>query len=449
MILEELIPRVDRLPVAELLKSLMDRTDYRAALASAHSRLWQNLDKLLQDAHESGMVRVREFLDYIQTLRDVGVREGEAPAEAEGAVRLMTIHKAKGLEFDVVVLADASRGPGGRVPAAYLLAETGLAVRPDLIDDVPLVPRLAHWIEGKQSKAESDRLLYVALTRTREKLLISGHLTLGQRGLRVIGWLKELFESMEVDVASIVEMPGQWHPCSLKKGESVAIAVMEDEVELKVERPSEVEWPVSTEKELFSPIPEFVSDGAEPEESSDPIRVWRATGERIRAPAAAVGWMVHQVIQRWLPPDDPQLDSLLEALGLQQGLVDTGQRRRAVRESRRLLARFWEDPLREEIDVAFERHHELPYERKLTEKRMDLGSIDLLFRDERGWVIVDFKTDELRDADALQAAVKKHRPQVMRYVHAVNELLNEEAEAILCFLDAEKAVAKVSVTMGN
>ncbi|MCJ7567831.1 MAG: UvrD-helicase domain-containing protein, partial [Anaerolineales bacterium] len=85
-------PLVDRIPVAELLKKIVDATDYRSILASSHVRLWRNLDKLLQDARTSGLVRVRGFFEYLRTLREVGAREGEAPAEALGAVRLMTIH---------------------------------------------------------------------------------------------------------------------------------------------------------------------------------------------------------------------------------------------------------------------------------------------------------------------------------------------------------------------
>ena len=113
-VLNELLPLVDRVPVAELLKGLIDITDYRAILAAddlsgSSGRLWRNLDKLVGDAQTSGQVNVRDFLQYLATLSDAGAREGEAPVEAYGAVRLMTIHRSKGLEFPVVVLADAGR----------------------------------------------------------------------------------------------------------------------------------------------------------------------------------------------------------------------------------------------------------------------------------------------------------------------------------------------------
>jgi len=118
IILKDLLPQVDRIPVSELLKKLVDATDYRAILAvddnsGTGGRLWRNLDKLLADAQTSGQVNVRDFLDYLITINDAGAREGEAPAEAQGSVRLMTIHKSKGLEFPIVVLADASREPKG------------------------------------------------------------------------------------------------------------------------------------------------------------------------------------------------------------------------------------------------------------------------------------------------------------------------------------------------
>ena len=136
----------------------MDATDYRAILAIDDSgsggRLWRNLDKLLADAESSGQINVRDFLDYLMAINDAGVREGEAPADAQGSVRIMTIHKSKGLEFPIVVLADASRISRGNSEVS--LSESlalGFAVK---LDPAPMLYRLAKWQDQLQDEAENQ-----------------------------------------------------------------------------------------------------------------------------------------------------------------------------------------------------------------------------------------------------------------------------------------------------
>jgi ATP-dependent helicase/nuclease subunit A len=111
-LVSELHELAGRAPVATLLKQLLDRTNYRAVLQATEGgpRAQRNVDKLLADAHTSGLVSVREFVEYVHTLRDAGARESEAPTEAGSAVQLMTVHKAKGLEFPVVVIATPATG---------------------------------------------------------------------------------------------------------------------------------------------------------------------------------------------------------------------------------------------------------------------------------------------------------------------------------------------------
>ena len=70
-----------------------DNTAIMGSLAEGR-RMQRNVDKLLADAHRSRLVSLGEFLEYVQALRDVGLREGEAPVEAGGAVQLMTVHSA-------------------------------------------------------------------------------------------------------------------------------------------------------------------------------------------------------------------------------------------------------------------------------------------------------------------------------------------------------------------
>ena len=434
-ILSDIIPMVDRLPVAELLNSLIAHTDYRAALVAAHSRMWRNLDKLVQDAHRSGLVRVRAFLDYVKSLRDVGAREGEAPADESGAVRLMTIHKAKGLQFNFVVLADASRRSGGQFPIAYLLPETGVAVHQDRVEGSALVMRMARYLDKLQAQAEEDRLLYVALTRSREKLLISGHISQTQRGLRVDGWLKEILEIVGADADTIINSPSQWHSHELPGGEMVGVRGGSEHESITPWSQPKRQWPDSNAIPLYLPLPIGLKDEADADEDEELLRDWRATGERIHPPAAAVGQLVHEAIRSWLLPDDPELSKYLETLAINEGLVEVRQREQALQETLDLFKRFWGDTRRIEIDNADEVYHELPFTRPLSGNRMDSGDIDLLFRDQNGWTIVDFKTDELKDEQDLTKAIAKHRPQLERYEQAAKVLLKTDVILMICFLD--------------
>jgi ATP-dependent helicase/nuclease subunit A len=117
-----------RATVAEVLKRFLDATGYLAMLQRVEggARLRRNVEKLLTDAHKSQLVSVHDFLEYVQALRDVGARESEAPVEAVGAVQLMTVHKAKGLEFPVVVMADASHERRATAGAVMLDSDLGI-----------------------------------------------------------------------------------------------------------------------------------------------------------------------------------------------------------------------------------------------------------------------------------------------------------------------------------
>jgi len=197
-LIAELHEQVGRSPVADVLKAFVDATAYRAALLqvgqsqrAASARGARNIAKLLADAHVSDIVGVGEFLEYVRGLRDAGAREGEARATAEGAVQIMTVHAAKGLEFPVVVIGDATYGGRG---SSGVLADARLGVLLPLKDEegaLPAAYRLGQASDADQDAAESNRLCYVAATRARELLLVSGCIGLKQDGRpgKLGGWL--------------------------------------------------------------------------------------------------------------------------------------------------------------------------------------------------------------------------------------------------------------------
>jgi len=445
-ILEEVHPLGGRLPIAELISLLVGRLDWRAVMASSHSRLWRNLDKLVDDAQLSELVTVNAFLEYLTALREVGAREGEAPAGEGGALQLMTIHKAKGLEFDLVVLADASRSSLRCAEPVYLMEEIGVAAAMDRVDEVPIAYRLARALDADQSLAEEDRLLYVAATRARERLIVSGHLTENKGTYRARGWMKETLDLFDLDPKSLVDSAGSAMELDLPGGESLRALAEVQPNQLKWEsKGASTAWPDSAEPPLFHVASVTPQEIADPDLDEEPERSWRATGSGRKAPATAVGRMVHAAIQRRAMPDNVVHERFLENEAFRAGLVDPLQREAAILESSELLQRLAAHSLWAEISSADEVQHEITFTTSDPEGTVQSGQIDLLWRDEGGWKIVDFKTDTLRDEDDLVEAVKRHRMQVERYVRSAANILGEQPQGMLCFLDSQKQVELVEV----
>lgn len=433
-------PLADRLPVSELLKRIVDWLDYKAVLAVSQARLWRNLDKLISDAHASEAIQVQAFLDYLLNLREVGAREGEAPVEAEGAVRLMTIHKAKGLEFPFVVLADASRRAPGRGEVAYTSPGLGIVARPDRDDRSPLAYEISKWLDQIKSEAEEDRLLYVAATRAREKWLISGHVTGTPDRPRVDGWTAKLLGAAGVEVQDAMQAPAQGMAMDLPAGTEVGLRAV-SEVDLGEAEVSEiVPWPQTRARPLFRELKPAAIEELDEEEARPPRRDWRATGKRRWAPAAAVGGIVHESIRRWSFPGSHGFEQMLDAISFEEGLVDRRQREAAMEIASELLNRFRRHPLWSQIEMAEKRYHEIPYTRPGVHLQAETGRIDLLYLEREVWQVIDFKTDELPDASALKRATAQYRPQLQRYLRAVEALLNSKSRARICFLDYQDEV---------
>jgi ATP-dependent helicase/nuclease subunit A len=169
---------------SQLIERAIDASGYREhvlGLDWAERRL-ANVHKLLRLARrfEASEGRdLRAFLDHIEYLEHAVKVEPDAPVEAvePDAVRLMTIHAAKGLEFPVVCLADLGRQPNTQTPDLLVDGErVGLRlVRLDGAGSSPALDYEQLCVERRAREAEEeDRILYVAMTRARERLLLSG-----------------------------------------------------------------------------------------------------------------------------------------------------------------------------------------------------------------------------------------------------------------------------------
>ncbi len=442
-ILNELIPLVDRVPVAELLKKVVDAVDYRAILATADrksgdndssstsGRLWRNIDKLLEDAQVSQQVNVRNFLDMLTTLNDAGAREGEAPAEALGAVRLMTIHKSKGLEFPIVVLADASRAGRSTSSGFYLSNELGVTLN---LDPAPMLHKLAKYIDKDQDECEKFRLLYVALTRAKSKLIISTGATIGENGgVKLREWADDLMNAAGLDLLAFQDSMDGVVDCVSNAGHPLrAWCLLSDTI------PPTVELPAAEEEQApevnLAPLYPPLGEEREKVEEQTELQDLRATGGAGWIPGNVIGNMVHKAIQRWVFPGDSKCDALLRTAALDAGLATEVQVQAAVEEAGELLSRLRAAPIFTEIEGVIERYHEVPYTREAGD-HAETGYIDVMYRDMEGWQVVDFKTDAIVSEEHRSELVAEYTNQMRRYADAIEALLGETARVKICFLD--------------
>jgi ATP-dependent helicase/nuclease subunit A len=179
--------RIRRRPLADVLWGLYEETGYFAYAAGLRDgrQRQANLLQLHEHARRfDGFARqgLHRFLRFIDGLRDAGqdLEPGSVASPAGDVVRVMTVHRSKGLEFPVVVLADLGKRFNRRDSQGAILFDRKLGLGMEAVDlerriRYPTLPhRLVAGAVWAESLAEEMRILYVALTRAKEKLVLVG-----------------------------------------------------------------------------------------------------------------------------------------------------------------------------------------------------------------------------------------------------------------------------------
>ena len=195
-----------RAGLERLCEQILAEHDYDLAVLARWdgTRRFANLRKLGRLAREYEAVRgsdLAEFVSFVLEQKALGAKELEAVAEEEGAdaVRLLTIHGAKGLEFKVVIVADAGRDVGGPRGGDEIVALSDgrfgfRMVHPTRGDRRPVFDfEEVREAERAQEREERLRLYYVAMTRAIDRLVVSGAVDLERAADRQtpIGWVLE------------------------------------------------------------------------------------------------------------------------------------------------------------------------------------------------------------------------------------------------------------------
>ncbi|HET7697937.1 MAG TPA: UvrD-helicase domain-containing protein [Vicinamibacterales bacterium] len=159
------IEQVDRVPPADLIEALIPATAYAHELRGGRRyQAWENLKKmrgLIRRIQNRGYATLSRIADHLDSL--TAGDESNAVLEALDAVNLMTIHASKGLEFPIVFVVNLAKGAAG-FPRPVRVAGEDVSVGP-FVSEMDEAERL-------RDREETKRLLYVALTRARDRLYL-------------------------------------------------------------------------------------------------------------------------------------------------------------------------------------------------------------------------------------------------------------------------------------
>jgi ATP-dependent helicase/nuclease subunit A len=416
-LLDEWHALAGRIPIHDLLERVFHQANlaarFRAAFpATEHARLQANLTRFIELALEVDAGRYPTLPRFLERLRQLRSLDKEGPSQAtpqsddSQRVQLLTIHASKGLEAPIVFLADSARDTAGNHGTATLVRWPAEADRPT--DFLLLgnrkqrdnIGQHGYELEQQEERREAANLLYVALTRARHMLVISG--CAAGRKPREPTWYRQLAAAWCGDSAPAA-------PWIQSHGEPPAARPVGQR-----QTP-----PASVDARLRAPIaaPALWREIAP---SRDLDAGDSDTGD---ADGVLRGLVIHRLLQ--LAADRPQPDSLKASLMLQVA----NEHRLSPHDPR--LELWWQEVLRVLTDKtltwlmqpgpAYRVYNEVPVQYRRDERNV-FGVIDRLVVGEDQVHLVDYKSHRLDAATDLIQLGEHYRPQLALYREAVQRL---------------------------
>ncbi|MEO6326169.1 MAG: 3'-5' exonuclease, partial [Thermoanaerobaculia bacterium] len=427
-----------------------------------------NLERLLVLARELDAqgFSFRQGVKRLARRLDENHAEPRAFEEGDDAVRLMTLHKAKGLEFDTVVVAELARkNPNdARTPGTISYdragGQWGAALRfGELRIGTPGVARLRKDSDLR-IRAEARRLLYVALTRAREKLIISWYRkkrirksgptdALTQSVLAPMAFAEaadwsgaSLVERIAANAPELAASPASTTPEAAAvlvpmdlDAERAAIERRQRRLHATASRPLQRagEKSHAAAGETISGEDSASIDRQEsPLEQDAPEIAEREA--RTRGRALAIGIAVHTAMESLLREGKgkgtlsrrPSADDVTRAIRKASVELSPEQLPEVIR----LVGRLMNDPIVARALAARRRFVELPLlfrDGEGAEAPLVEGKIDLLIEEEDGFTIVDWKTDRVDQPAERRRREELYAPQLAAYERGLMALLGPDA----------------------
>ncbi len=488
------------LPLSQLVYLILSESGFYSVCGAlpGGSQRQANLDILsdraaaYEQTHAGGLTG---FLAYIEDMNSVKEDMGEAHTlgENDDVVRIMTVHKSKGLEFPVVfgvLLGKNISGSGHRGEmTAHRTVGVGLKhMDANLGACRDTLPRLAaDALSQSEADAEELRILYVLLTRARDRLILIGTVKNLEPALEKykMSWISPLTPACYLDLLAppvcglpggeelrdgeIIEDPNlprvglHMHSrASLMKAEEEAaqdaVALMDEACAGEAAQAwlEAYQWKYPHEEAVLLPL-KLTASGVSREitgPAQPPELIERPSflSESAQMTGAERGTATHAALQGLSLDPLRGLDetALHQAVVLQlnaltaQGKL-TGAQREAVRP--RTLVNFLLGSIGRRMLAAKTINREWMFTLKMsTEEAVGVasdetllvqGSVDCCFEEDGQWVLLDYKTDRADDVDSL---IERYRPQLSLYARALERITGKPVkETWLCLLTAGTA----------
>ena len=390
---------------------------------------------------ETGPGGLRGYLTWVrrQSSATSRVVETVLPETDEQSVRIMTIHAAKGLEFPIVVLSGLTAKPMGRPGGVQVLwgpegweAKLGKGVATAAFEDIAPV-------EEQMDGEERRRLLYVAATRARDHLLVSVHRVAKPSTSNAEPTAAELLWSAASDTAPVRTLEARAFAAGSDGDRGVREVAPRAEWDAEraavLERASRRLTTSATRLAEEAAMRRDATGAGDPGLAKDAPDLELPAWQKGRY-GTAIGRAVHAVLQS-------------VELTTGAGLGDAAAAQAAAEEvlgREDLVAALVRSALDAPIvrAAAARPHWREVYVGAPVGGSVLEGYIDLLVRDDDGLVIIDYKTDTVRDSGDLAAKVARYRPQLAAYAAAVEVAVGEPVvRAVLLFLAPGGAQAVV------
>ncbi len=432
-ILRDLHLQRHRRRAGETFEILLQKTGAREVLAVRGFQSLANLNKLGRTLRT-----FQNDLTYSQVVGLLGAIDEEELAESESrlmeersnAVRIMSIHKAKGLDFPVVFVAALGLRTVSR-SKDVLVDRTGRAAFAIGIGSKDSGLKTPRWQEladeeKRREKAELVRLLYVALTRARDHMILSTHTAAGRKPEDSVKYVPDLEKtrlgpldsflsdcySGKNDLACLIEGPILNTKASAAPGRQAEAAVDWESIALREYGELHAliaNTPSTANLKAAGKVPdagELSPEDRMPEEAANrSIRLgiaFHEAMERVDLFAAnGVNGLAREIaVRHRLDPPGARLLAAMMQATLSSELLE--QARIAAKAGRKVL-------------------RELPFVRPVDSETIEEGKIDLLFEGENGWVLVDYKTDWIseKDGDTESFFRGKYTAQIREYSAAL------------------------------